>query len=501
MSTFEHELVKEENIINIKSHDREEIELIKEETNRNKIENNQFNEIKENNIKNQVRNDIEGSKNISNEKLKNFVNKFKNLIKTEKEKFDELNYNEKYLALKKFMIEFVKTKEQSLYEKNNKEANIKKENAINDFFKSLNRKEDINYEDITTIKNFALTENGFLKNEFRSKFYKILFFIDKDINLQSKRFYKKIKLLYKDPQKKYKYQEKIINLYERTIEGKDSNKNDYMENNQKKEYIKDTKKNNNNGAESREPEEDLKNYSLIFDKNIKVKYDNIIEVDIQRTIFNSILNKNEKEKVMLDFLKQIMIKKLKNFFSLDEDFKYYQGFHDIAIFIYIIILGNSENVIKDIEEMEENEDIIFYEILQRLAEFYVKDYLAEITINKQDEKGNIISTSKTAFKFDNLYRIVNDIKKNLDSKIFDLIQNKSMFPDPIYTLPWILTYFTHDINDLNQIYRIFDYVLFDHPASILYLAANVINKIKRIFNINLFLNLLKNLHLKSKKIK
>ena len=119
-------------------------------------------------------------------------------------------------------------------------------------------------------------------------------------------------------------------------------------------------------------------------------------------------------------------------------------------------------------------DILLYEILQRLCEFYLRDYLAEIIINQKNGKGETINTTKSAFKFENTYLIINDNKKIIDNKIFELIQHKSDFPEPIYTLPWVLTYFTHDIKNTNIIFRIFDYLLFEHPASVFYLASNVI---------------------------
>lgn len=382
-------------------------------------------------------------------------------LKSEKDKFNELNSLEKYAAFKNFIKESENKNEQELLKNSTNEQKEKqtlKEEQIKEVIEYLNNKKEFTSEDVKKIKDFSLTENGFLKNEYRKRFYKFLFMIESNYHEPNK-FNKQINLLYKNHNDERKNYRKIKNLYEKKPEDEKTIKG--------KSNIKHQSHIHISYAES---------YSSIFDHYKPVKYDNIIEVDVKRTIFNSIFNKNEKEKVMLDYLKEKVTQKLKNFFSLDENFKYYQGFHDIAIFIYVLILSENESLKdkEDIEEQEENDDILLYEILQRLSEFYLKDYLAEITIQNYNNNGEIVSTSKSAFKFDNIYRIVNDIKKNVDDKIFELIQNKSDFPDPIYTLPWTLTYFTHDIKNINIIYRIFDFVLFEHPASIFYLAANVI---------------------------
>lgn len=399
-------------------------------------------------------------------KYADMFNKLKDKIveslKTEKEKFNQLNSLEKYTTFKKFVKEFREKNEQELYKSltiEQRERQAIKEKQIKEVIESLNNKKDFTAKDVAKIKDLALTENGFLKNEYRKRFYRFLFMIENSQkSSETNRYHKQIKLLYKDPEKEGHYYKKLKNIYRKNSEEERQHK-----------IVKSPSAHQVHHSPTAEC------YTSIFEDYKQVKYDNIIEVDVKRTIFNSIFN-TEKEKVMLDYLKEKITQKLKNFFSLDDNYKYYQGFHDIAIFIYILILSENEAVSgqKHEEQEEEDDDILLYEILQRMAEFYLKDYLAEITIKNLDNNDNVISTTKSAFRFDNIYRIINDIKKNVDNKIYELIQNKSDFPDPIYTLPWALTYFTHDIKNINIIYRIFDFVLFEHPASIFYLAANVI---------------------------
>ncbi len=49
-----------------------------------------------------------------------------------------------------------------------------------------------------------------------------------------------------------------------------------------------------------------------------------------------------------------------------------------------------------------------------------------------------------------------------------------IYRNPNFTIPWILTWFAHSFNDLNNIYRIYDYLLSSEPEALFYLVASVI---------------------------
>jgi hypothetical protein len=51
---------------------------------------------------------------------------------------------------------------------------------------------------------------------------------------------------------------------------------------------------------------------------------------------------------------------------------------------------------------------------------------------------------------------------------------KSAQLQPYYGLSWILTWFAHDVDELETIARLFDYFLASHPYSPLYLSVAVI---------------------------
>jgi len=373
----------------------------------------------------------------------------------------QMKPEEKYIFFKKFLTEYKNKKEAEYYSNLNKyeiEQLKNKEKEIIKTINNLNNKKK-ERENLIKIKNFVSSDYGFLKNEYREKFYKFIFLIENK-NLKIDKFKKTINLLYKNKSDDKKCYKKVTNLFKKKIVNAPLSMS-----NSKPQKI------NSKISSIKQINSFKEKYYYIFEKYKPIKYDKIIEADVNRSIFNSIFHENEIDKIMLSYLKEKIIEKLKKFFSLDEKFKYYQGFHDISIFIYILILNYEQDFNKDINEIEEDDDILFYEILQRFSEFYLKDYLIEIETEEINEKSE--HKLKNVFNYENIYSIINEIYKNIDKNIYNLIQNKSDYAEPIYTLPWALTCFTHEIRNLNIIYRLFDYILFQHPASIFYLAANV----------------------------
>jgi len=98
----------------------------------------------------------------------------------------------------------------------------------------------------------------------------------------------------------------------------------------------------------------------IPNKRTSKKDEHIIEVDVKRTIANSYFEECHEE---LRILKRKLTNLLKLFFNLNPQYGYYQGFHDIALYVFLIFY-NSEH--------------LAIQMLQRIVEFYLKDYMVEI---------------------------------------------------------------------------------------------------------------------------
>lgn len=54
-----------------------------------------------------------------------------------------------------------------------------------------------------------------------------------------------------------------------------------------------------------------------------------------------------------------------------------------------------------------------------------------------------------------------------------MINRARTSPTPYFALSWMLTLFSHDINTLEPVQRIFDFLLARNPAAVIYLGVAV----------------------------
>jgi hypothetical protein len=165
-------------------------------------------------------------------------------------------------------------------------------------------------------------------------------------------------------------------------------------------------------------------------------------VDVKRSILNCIFDRDKHED-LIEHIKGNLNKLIKTFCNIDKKYHYYQGFHDIALYMHLLFINN---------------EYLQLQAMQRLSEYFFKDFLI-----KQEKP----------FPFEVVYHIINDIIECIDKKLFIYIRTNSDIEDPLFALAWVVTFFTHDINNLFITYRIFDYLLFAEPYAIFHIAANV----------------------------
>lgn len=126
----------------------------------------------------------------------------------------------------------------------------------------------------------------------------------------------------------------------------------------------------------------------------------------------------------------------------NEHYAYYQGFHDIAEFLLIF----------------SDFDIDWtYSMLRLLCSQHLKDFL----MKPMDQ----ILESLCA-----LYYII-EIRDNVEHSLVHALTNPRRLP--IFILPWILTMFTHSLQSVFNVTRLFDIMLI-HPLMPLYIAAAIV---------------------------
>ena len=119
---------------------------------------------------------------------------------------------------------------------------------------------------------------------------------------------------------------------------------------------------------------------------------------------------------------------------------YYQGFHDF-VSVFFLTLG---------------ENLGFY-CADAASRFFIKDCMLE-----SFEHGIIPALN-----------LIMKLLKEVDLDVYNMIESGS-FGQPTFTLSWVLTWYSHDILFFNQVQRVFDACLSQHPMFTLYMAVATI---------------------------
>lgn len=287
-----------------------------------------------------------------------------------------------------------------------------KTNSILELINELDDTTIFTREHFERIRKFAVTKGGLLLNSYRREIYKKAFFLKDE----------EILFIYYDDSK---FTEKSITT--------------------KKFYKMLNSEVSHNLTDTSQPH-----------KVTTKKDERIIELDVKRTIANSYFANHQEE---LNPLKQNLTKLLKLFFDLNYQYGYYQGFHEIGLYIFLIFY---------------NYEHLAIQMLQRFAEFFLKDYMVEINnpLENNSQNTKILIPDKN-FKFETVFKILNDVTAQNDKKFWKFIQDHTINSDTVNSLPWIITLFTHDVEEIMLQLRILDYILFSNPNVVYHMASHV----------------------------
>ena len=62
----------------------------------------------------------------------------------------------------------------------------------------------------------------------------------------------------------------------------------------------------------------------------------------------------------------------------------------------------------------------------------------------------------------------------MDEDLYYLTSDDGNVPAALFTTSWMLTLFSHDIEQFEVVQRLFDFILANHPLMIIYLITSVI---------------------------
>jgi len=155
---------------------------------------------------------------------------------------------------------------------------------------------------------------------------------------------------------------------------------------------------------------------------------------------------NVKESLKRTVIKEELNSIIKrNSAILEGRYHYYQGFHDLSLYIMLLFISNIN---------------IGSLIMQRISEFFLRDFLSEMKDNETPD-----------------FNMINSILSNLieikEPQAIKKLKSKVELIEPYFALSWILSWFTHNLTNISKIYRIMDFLLCSHPLAVFHMSAEV----------------------------
>lgn len=179
---------------------------------------------------------------------------------------------------------------------------------------------------------------------------------------------------------------------------------------------------------SKEEIENHKDYNQVF-------------VDVSRSLKRfppSIQTQDSVIDRYMDDLIQVILKIL----DTDPDLHYYQGFHDILV-TFLMVLGRE----------------VTYCVLRKLVHSHLKPFMA-----------------RTMHETNEMLFLMYPIFEKEDRALFDFLMRAEL--GTIFALPWVITWFSHNLVDLDLVLRLFDlFIASDHHLP-LYLSAAIVLHLK-----------------------
>ncbi|CAO3673614.1 unnamed protein product [Rhizopus stolonifer] len=169
--------------------------------------------------------------------------------------------------------------------------------------------------------------------------------------------------------------------------------------------------------------------------NIPHKDEEQVKLDVNRS-FNSYpknISEEEKEKLKIQ-LHRVILHVLRLYPSLH----YYQGFHDICS-VFLLLFGEKPAC----------------QMLERVSLFYLRDVMF----------ATLEPVMKQLTMIDTLICLQ-------DKELHDFITEAGVLP--YYSLSWVITWCSHDLDNLEQISRLFDLFLTSNPLMLIYFSAAVV---------------------------
>ena len=180
----------------------------------------------------------------------------------------------------------------------------------------------------------------------------------------------------------------------------------------------------------------------------------VVSQDCNRSKIFKMLSEYNNDKENKDF--NDIVKNIKNelysyiceMIKLNKSlYGYFQGYHDIGLYFYLLYYNNYS---------------FAKAVFQRFSEFNLKESL--------DINPNKIESYQFLSCLEILKFVINKLDKKIQNFLNEIIENGICH----FAVSWILSIFTHNIDNPGIMYRILDYIIMSHPLSIYYLTSLII---------------------------
>eukprot|EP00606_Chrysophyceae_sp_TOSAG23-5_P000768 GSChrysophyteH2.ASY1.ANO1.1344.1 assembled CDS len=164
-----------------------------------------------------------------------------------------------------------------------------------------------------------------------------------------------------------------------------------------------------------------------------------IRCDVDRSFWNFLHCKewpteklDEKRALLTDMITATLVR--------NPELQYYQGFHDVSVVF--------------IEVFEDEPDLAF-SLIETASKHFLKDFMGE-----------------DFHTVTNTLPLILQIIKKVDVKLFAFLSKA--LTEPYFATSWLITWFAHDVKDMNTVARIFDGLITSHPLFCLYVSTAIV---------------------------
>jgi hypothetical protein len=180
-------------------------------------------------------------------------------------------------------------------------------------------------------------------------------------------------------------------------------------------------------------------YDKVDFRSMSQKPDAQVRCDIDRS-FYSLNHTHEWPEEKFAAKKNLLGDTITSILVRNGDLSYYQGFHSVCVTCI---------------EVCEDDPALAFMLIEKLSRHYFKDYMG---------KDFEIVTE--------FLPLVLQMIRKVDKKLFMFLSTAGI--ESFFATSWIITWFAHDVQDLEVAARIYDGVICSHPLFIIYLAAALV---------------------------